>query len=77
MSPGHGPKKVEDANSAKNKTTTRQRIWNVASIVFGGFAIAYGISTEEHFATAAGAAIAAIGIIKIVKDRISASKAQA
>lgn len=67
-SAGHGPKKLE-------KKAIRQRIWNTASIVFGGIAITYGLSTEEHFATVAGAAIAAMGIIKLVKEQIRANTA--
>ena len=65
------PKKERQSESkesdAGKKKVSRQRIWNIASIAFGGLAVAYGLSSEEHFATIAGAAIAAIGAFKLVK----------
>jgi hypothetical protein len=61
-------KEPQNKDIPKRKTA-RERIWNIASIAFGGIAIAYGLVTEQHFATAAGAVIAAIGSFRLVKER--------
>ena len=62
-----GDDTVKEEADARKKKISRQRMWNLASVTFGGIAIAYGVSTEEHFATAAGAVIAAMGAIRLLK----------
>jgi len=67
LSPKKEQQDESEESDARKKKESRQRIWNIASIAFGGLAISYGILSEEHFATVAGAAIAAIGAFKLVK----------